>query len=241
MALQQGKAGESTKRLENTRYKARVAVTLIGVISVAALIYLMPNFMGLTGIIVIGIAMKLIMTLTDKETRHYEKWEKKASRGAKAEEKIADILNQLPDDYMVFHDIVSAYGNIDHVVIKNNSVFLIETKSHRGEVTYNTNGLLINNKPAEKDFISQILRNTYWLKGRIKEMTGLDLFIKPLIVFTNAFVKAYKPVKNVSIINKKYLLLNLTKAGTYSKAASGREDDLFSALRKLQSEGNKNG
>jgi hypothetical protein len=91
------------------------------------------------------------------------------------------------------------------VVSKENVVFLIETKSHNGTVTYDGTSLLINNKPPEKDFISQALNNTFWLKDQIETYLGEAPYITPIIVFSNAFVRIPKPVKGVFVINKKYL------------------------------------
>jgi hypothetical protein len=234
-----GNAGKSTRQLADKRYTGRVIVTLIGVAGVILLLYLMPNLkgFGLAGIVVFVIVMKFIMGWTDRETKRYEKLERRATKGAKAEEHIDSLLQQLPDDYFVFHDIESPYGNIDHVILdKQNNIFLLETKSHHGEVTHDGQSLLINNKPTEKDFIQQILSNTFWLRDEIKKQNGMDGFIRPVIVFTNAFVKVYKPVKNISIINKKYLVKTLTEDSRQKKLPDKALEavSLFTVLQRLQ-------
>jgi hypothetical protein len=43
------------------------------------------------------------------------KEEARAIRGAKAEEAIGELLANLSGDYYVLNDIVSPYGNIDHI------------------------------------------------------------------------------------------------------------------------------
>ncbi len=79
---------------------------------------------------------------------------KQALRGAKAEEKIGELLEQLPDDeYYVLNDVKSSYGNIDHIVIKKNcGIFLLETKAHGGRVEIDGDTLLVNGKLPEKRF-----------------------------------------------------------------------------------------
>lgn len=213
MAYEKGKAGESTRDLADKRYTKRVIVTLVGITAVAFLLLLMPNIKGLgfAGIIVVAIVVRVIMDMTDQETRRYKKLERRASKGAIGEEKVGYILRELPEGYSVYHDIVSPYGNIDHVVLNDkDQIFLIETKSHHGEVIYNGANLLVNFKMPEKDFIGQTLNNTYWLRDEVKKWTDASVFIKPVIVFTNAFVKIPNPIKNISIINKKYLNKVLT-------------------------------
>ena len=239
MAFEKGNAGKSTRQLADKRYAGRVTVTLIGVAGIVLLIFLMPNMkgFGLAGIVAIVIAMKFITGWTDKETKRYEKLERRASRGARAEENIGSLLQQLPDDYAVFHDIETPYGNIDHVILnKRNNIFLLETKSHHEEVIYDGSRLLINNKPTEKDFIHQIFSNTFWLRDEIKKQNGADIFVKPVIVFTNAFVKVYKPVKNISIINKKYLVKTLTETSVHKNAPDNNPGavSLFTVLQRLQ-------
>lgn len=244
MAFEHGKAGKSTRELENKRYLSRVIIVLSG-LAIMALFYLfvssfiLPKSKGLSGIIslvIVAVAIRIVMDTIDKEDRSIRKLEKRASRGAKAEEKIGDLLNQLPDDYAVFHDIESPYGNIDHVVInKRKALFLLETKSHRGEVTYNGTALLIDGRPAEKDFISQSLKNTYWLRDKVKEQIGLTLFVKPIIVFTNAFVKVPQAIKGISIINKKYLIKTLTATPMkVSSTSTEPQISLYTALQRLQ-------
>jgi hypothetical protein len=74
-----------------------------------------------------------------------------------------------------------------------------------------SDGLLINNKTPEKDFIAQALRNTYWLREQIERITGQKIWITPVIVFTNAFVETGRPIKGVTITNKKFLTSILSR------------------------------
>jgi hypothetical protein len=82
-------------------------------------------------------------------------------------------LEELRDDFFVLNDIPSPYGNIDHIVIgKNHGIFLLETKAHGGKVQLLEDNILINHNPHEKSFIAQTLKNTYWLRDEILEVTG---------------------------------------------------------------------
>ncbi len=59
-----------------------------------------------------------------------ENWNK----GIKGESIVRRYLNQLPEDYFIFNDVKfpGSYGNIDHVVIGSNGIFIIETKNFKG-------------------------------------------------------------------------------------------------------------
>jgi hypothetical protein len=72
---------------------------------------------------------------------------------------------------------------------------VLETKAQGGKVEVTGSNLLINGKAPEKDFIAQTLKNTYWLRDCLQGATAVKVWIKPLIVFTNAFVAPGSPSK----------------------------------------------
>ena len=65
---------------------------------------------------------------------------------------------------------------------------------------------VITRHDPEKDFIAQALNNTYWLRDKIRSLVDVEIWIVPVIVFTNAFVERTAPVKGVRTINQKFLL-----------------------------------
>lgn len=66
-----------------------------------------------------------------------------ASPGEQGELRVADILSRLPEEYRVFNDVYlesNGYSSqIDHVVISQYGVFLIETKNYSGNIYGNEN------------------------------------------------------------------------------------------------------
>lgn len=135
------------------------------------------------------------------------------SQGASAEEKISEVLGELPKKYAVFNDFPCPMGNIDHIVVGPTGVFVIETKSHPGEITLSPDGeLLRDGKPLEKDFLKQVLGQCLWLKERLAERGIKAPHINSVVVFTRAFVKLYQPVQSVQVVNTKWLLNCITEA-----------------------------
>ena len=59
-------------------------------------------------------------------------------KGKMGEERVHNILMQLPDEYYLMDDIILETGKgttqIDHVVVSKYGVFAIETKNYRGEI-----------------------------------------------------------------------------------------------------------
>ncbi|MPM34468.1 hypothetical protein SDC9_81051 [bioreactor metagenome] len=140
---------------------------------------------------------------TKKKQRQYEK-------GARGEETIVDLLSTLGPDFAVWHDVMTRYGNIDHIVLaKNGTLFMIETKANSGTVDASQGILLLNGRRPPKDMIAQCVHNTYSLKETIETAFGQTIWVQPILVFTNAFVHSGKPIKGVRVLNKKYLVETL--------------------------------
>ncbi|WP_434579248.1 nuclease-related domain-containing protein [Thermoanaerobacterium thermosaccharolyticum] len=123
---------------------------------------------------------------------------KNAFNGTKGEQEVAELLETLPDEYVVFNNIFYENKKIDHIVIGPTGVYLVETISSRGKVEIKNDNILING--YQYKFLNKMFSNIFWLKDYL----GVD-FIKGIIVFTNAFVPINSEIKNITIINKKYL------------------------------------
>jgi hypothetical protein len=216
---QSSEAGESTWKMAGKSRNSAIWITVIEILIVLIISwYILTNYRNWAGggVIVLSLVVFGFPIITRLFTRKVDmklKEEKRAIRGARSEEKIGDILSELSEDFLVLHDIESPFGNIDHIVFsKKNGIFLIETKSHGGEVTVEDQTLLVNGKYPEKDFISQVLNNSFWLKKEISDLIGPKPWITPILVFTNAFVISSKPIKNVKVMNKKYLITAINRS-----------------------------
>ena len=205
------KAGSSTRKRAESLQKSLSLVLLLGLIVVIVIFFITLNKglmmkLGPGVILVLMIIVKVLPDVLEKQSKKVGKLERRAVRGAVAEEKIGELLEDLGPDFLVVHDVNSRFGNIDHVVLgKDCGLILIETKAHGGTVTFEENTLLVNGKLPEKDFIQQTNNNTYWIRDQVSNLVGFKPWITSVIVFTNAFVKAYRPIKGVSVINKKFL------------------------------------
>ena len=105
-------------------------------------------------------------------------------------------------------------GNIDHVVVAETGVFLLETKAHGGKVSVATGGLLVNGHSSREglywpDLAEYLLAQRF---EKISKRPGLP-WINPVIVFTSAFVEPGMPIKGVTVTNKKFLLKTIDRLG----------------------------
>ena len=163
MAYKSRQAGKSTRAMAKKRRQSAVWIAVMGIAFVIVVWILLQNSKALEiggiGILLLLVLLRIVPGIIDQQMGKKLKEEKRAIRGAKGEEKIGELLENLSMDFLVLHDIDSPYGNIDHIVIsKTGGIFLLETKAHGGRVEVNGGTLLMNGKLPEKDFISQALK-----------------------------------------------------------------------------------
>lgn len=176
--------------------------------------------LGLPVVIVLVVGFTMLTKSLEKKGSHLKKRAGDAERGARGEETVEEKIMGLPDGYESFHDLAFDGFNIDHVVVGPTGVYVVETKSHNGKVTANGDALLLNGRPPEKDFINQTWSQTYHIKNLLKERTGKEWPVKPVLCFSRAFVEARRPVKGVDVVNGGYL----TKFITMKKPVLSPED-----------------
>lgn len=135
----------------------------------------------------------LIVFITWLLYPHYTMW----SRGATGEESISGALDVLKNDYLVVNDILlpGTRGNIDHIVIGKNGIFIIETKSHKGHIICRGD-YWIQQKIGRRGTLyepyigspsKQVKRNAIVLRAFFKEKYPKlsRVWINCIVVFTN--------------------------------------------------------
>ena len=109
--------------------------------------------------------------------------------------------------FTVLDDIKFKYGNIDHLVIRDNrAIFMIETKSHRGVITADGKRLYLNGTPFKKNPICQINQNIRWVRDKFEANFRMNPWIVAIVVFPNGRVGIRRPVKRVNVIEARGLL-----------------------------------
>lgn len=221
MAKQIGKAGSGARRIGIKKtliaYGLLLAFLVIGCWMATAGGALTQHF-GLLGkyigptitVIGLGLFLAAIKIASSDDIDEVDKRLDKWFKGANAEVKVSDILGNLPSGFVVLNDIRCPVGNIDHLVIGPTGVFVVETKSHRGTITVLPDGhLRRNGKLLEKDFVKQVLGQVSWLKKELSDNGIAVPYVNAVIVFTQGFVKVYKPIKGVHVVSKKWLVKHI--------------------------------
>jgi hypothetical protein len=122
-------------------------------------------------------------------------------RGARGEERVANVLASLPDTYHVFNDFEAGVEHVDHVVIAPIGVFSVETKSWRGEVRVVEGHVLVNGALPSRDPVLQAQREADRVRSSIKKM-GFDVTVVPIVCFaSDTFADGVAQCGPVKIMN----------------------------------------
>jgi hypothetical protein len=111
--------------------------------------------------------------------------------GKRGEEAVTEALKHgLPYDYVLLNDLVlpNGRGNVDHLVIGPNGLFLIETKNYSGRIKCFGDKWYINGRPS-KSVSRQAKRNAMVVKDHLKEVFGAQRMRLPYVNSIVVFVK----------------------------------------------------
>jgi len=125
-------------------------------------------------------------------------------KGIRGEKDVTKTLRELDDSYYLLDDVVlyPKAGNIDHIVLSPNGIFVIETKNYKGKIScYGDEWKRDYDRVSYpiSSISKQAKRNAVTLKKFIEENDRSGLFrsmwVNALVVFTNPEMelKSYKP------------------------------------------------
>jgi hypothetical protein len=118
--------------------------------------------------------------------------------GRDGERVVADALDKLKQEgILVLHDIVGDGFNIDHILLARQGIYAIETKTYTkwqgAEITYDGKAVRIGSFEPPRDPIRQVNLIAKWLKSTLKEMTGKNYNVRPVVVFPGWYVRNQGP------------------------------------------------
>ncbi|ABW66902.1 nuclease-related domain-containing protein [Desulfosudis oleivorans] len=113
----------------------------------------------------------------------------------------------------VFHDIPGKGFNLDHVVIHETGIYVVETKAlskpDRGEtrLVYNGENVLKNGLAPDRNPIDQVRAARNWLVNLLKESTGKKISARPVVVYPGWYIQPTAEAKSsdVWVLNPKAL------------------------------------
>lgn len=134
-------------------------------------------------------------------------------RGRDGERVVGQFLDGMRSDSChVLHDVLGEGFNVDHIIVSVRGIYTVETKTislpadRTGKICCDGAQLLLDGRSPDRDPIGQAKAQAAWLKRILKESTGRDYAIQPVVAFPGWFVEpTCKRVAGVWIVEPKAL------------------------------------
>ena len=126
-------------------------------------------------------------------------------KGARGEERVAGILQHLPDGYHVFNDFVACGRHVDHVVVGSGGVCAVETKFWLGRVTLEDGHILLDGQLTDRPPLRQVLKEAEAVRNELAKR-GWKGEVTPVLAFaSDTFEAKIAESGGVVIINSNAL------------------------------------
>jgi len=143
--------------------------------------------------------------------------------GLQGEKTVTKLLcKTLNDDYYLLNDIYlqGGGGDIDHIVLGPNGVFVLETKNWSGKITCNGDGWQRPGKHYMGSPSRQVKRNAAKIMRLIESTSvlgSLSIWVEGIVVFTNSNVKLNINNPTVPILTLHQLTSHITTHKTVNQ------------------------
>lgn len=118
---------------------------------------------------------------------------------------VGQFLDGLREDgARIFHDIPGEEFNLDHVVISQKGIFVVETKTLSkphpdSRITIKDESVLVSGFEMDRDPVRQVRAQISWLARVLEESTGRNFPIKGSVVFPGWFVEPPPPGSKLEV------------------------------------------
>ncbi len=125
---------------------------------------------------------------------------------------VGQFLDELREDgARILHDIKGKNFNVDHVIISEHGIFVVDTKTHRkpikGDVRVRVDHdeVYVNNYLMERNPIKQCRALTKWIQDLLLESTGKLFPVRGVVVFPGWYVEHMTGKEDIWVLNNKAL------------------------------------
>lgn len=217
MAKSYGTPGVLLELQASKRFERFCKVLVFACIIYGGIIgYAIAQWTLLASLVGIVSAMLLFWVLGKLLDRYYTPVEQERRRfihGARGEQFVGWLLEDLSDDWHVFHSIqLRERGDLDHIAIGPPGLFYINTKSHRGLFSKGPAGDLLYNTKATSE-LSKITAQAADLRERLAALMGTpNLYVNAVLAAPFAFVDVPGRPKGVYVLHRENLTETLEHA-----------------------------
>ena len=134
-------------------------------------------------------------------------------QGRDGEIAVGQFLDRLREEgAQVFHDVPGPGFNVDHVVIAEQGIFVVETKTwskpngRKACIDFDGKRLYIDGQPAIGDPAGQARAQAAWIRRLIRELTGRDFRCRAVLAFPGWFIEPEAQKRAMASKNPFWLL-----------------------------------
>lgn len=116
--------------------------------------------------------------------------------GRDGERAVAELLERTREyGFRVFHDIPGRGFNVDHLLVGRKGMFAIETKTitkpPKGKpvVEFDGESVRVGGHTLDRNAVTQATAVARWVKDLVRESTGRDVDVRPVVLFPGWFVE----------------------------------------------------
>jgi hypothetical protein len=119
------KGGKFADRQIGSYRRRAILCVCFSVVAIVVSLYFNVPYIGI-------VVAPVVLVMFKASRRNWRNW----TAGKRGEEAVSDALKSLPNDYVLLNDLMlpNGRGNVDHLVIGPNGLFVIETKNYSGYV-----------------------------------------------------------------------------------------------------------
>ncbi len=210
---------ESGNYLETKADENKKMAYIFFIICGIGLIYFLSQFtINFTVIFLVPVALVIFLKIFTPIFKIGHNFSNRASNyrsGIEGEKLVNEALSILDDTYFLINDIKlpDNYGNVDHIVLGKNGIFVIETKNYSGQIVCNGDDWI---KHYEGNFLDsnrdyntsspskQVKRNAVKIKQIIETSKilrkSLNIWVEGIVVFTNSNIELQLTDNTVPIL-----------------------------------------
>ncbi len=122
-------------------------------------------------------------------------------KGARGEERVAGLLESLPDAWHVFHDYEAGGHHVDHVLVGPTGVYAVETKNWRGRVVVEKGEVIVDGVLADRAPLAQALRQANAVKAALKTAAPDCEVVPVLCLASDTFAGGLQVVGCTTVLN----------------------------------------